>query len=184
MRSRPTTQWGRRLIRKHQKWVRPPEAGAGARRGMEDRGTNHDTDSDYHPVTFHSWTFKDAETNYNVHDKELMAIYDAFKRWRHYLEGAGTVRVRPHLRLAVPIFVRPSPSSSDRTTHIVRSVRPDPPDLTGFRLILFMHSRMFSFHNRTSFHVLSSSTFYLRLNPRSSILISVTYPRLSDSSSH
>ena len=47
-------------------------------------------DGDYHPVAFHSQTFKDAETNYDVHDKELMAIYDAFKRWRHYLEGAGT----------------------------------------------------------------------------------------------
>ena len=47
-------------------------------------------DGDYHPVAFHSWTFKDAETNYDIHNKELMAIYDAFKRWRHYLEGAGT----------------------------------------------------------------------------------------------
>ena len=47
-------------------------------------------DGDYHPVAFHSRTFKDAETNYDVHDKELTAIYDAFKRWRHYLEGAGT----------------------------------------------------------------------------------------------
>ena len=42
-------------------------------------------DSDYHPVAFHSQTFKDAETNYDIHDKELTAIYDAFKRWRHYL---------------------------------------------------------------------------------------------------
>ena len=38
-------------------------------------------DGDYHPVTFHSWTFKDAEMNYDIHDKELMAIYDAFKWW-------------------------------------------------------------------------------------------------------
>ena len=45
---------------------------------------------DYHPVAFHSQTFKDAKTNYDVHNKELMAIYDAFKWWRHYLEGAGT----------------------------------------------------------------------------------------------
>ena len=57
---------------------------------------------------------------------------------------------RPHLRPAVPIFVRPSPSSSDQTTHIVRSGRPDPPDLTGPCLILFMNSRMFSFHNTMS----------------------------------
>ena len=34
--------------------------------------------------------FKDAETNYDVHDKELTAIYNAFKCWQHYLEGAGT----------------------------------------------------------------------------------------------
>ena len=26
-----------------------------------------------------------------MHDKELTAIYDAFKRWCHYLEGAGTL---------------------------------------------------------------------------------------------
>ena len=35
----------------------------------------------------------------------------------------------------VPIFVWPSPPSSDRTTHIIRSGRPDPPDLTGLCLI-------------------------------------------------
>ena len=47
-------------------------------------------DSDYHLVAFHSQTFKDAEANYDIHNKELTAIYNAFKRWRHYLEGAGT----------------------------------------------------------------------------------------------
>ena len=50
----------------------------------------HTLDSDYHPVAFHSRMFKDAEMNYDIHDKELTAIYDAFKQWRHYLEGAGT----------------------------------------------------------------------------------------------
>ena len=47
-------------------------------------------DGDYHPVAFHSRTFKDTKTNYDVHDKELTAIHDAFKHWHHYLEGAGT----------------------------------------------------------------------------------------------
>ena len=47
-------------------------------------------DGGYHPVAFHSQTFKEAETNYDIHDKELTAIYDAFKCWCHYLEGAGT----------------------------------------------------------------------------------------------
>ena len=80
-----------------------------------------------------------------------------------------------------------SPSLYGRTTHIVRSVQPDPPDppdLTSLCLILFLDSRMFSFHNRTFLHVLSSSTFYLHLDPWSSILISVTYPCLSISGSH
>src|SRR6266481_5824982 len=47
-------------------------------------------DGDFHPVAFHSQTFKDTEINYDVHDKELTAIYDVFKCWHHYLEGAGT----------------------------------------------------------------------------------------------
>ena len=42
-----------------------------------------------HPIAFHSCTFTPLELNYDVHDKELLAIFEAFKRWRHYLEGAG-----------------------------------------------------------------------------------------------
>jgi hypothetical protein len=40
-----------------------------------------------HLVTYLSQTFLDTELNYNTHDKELMAIYEAFKAWKHYLEG-------------------------------------------------------------------------------------------------
>ena len=42
-----------------------------------------------HPVAFHSRTFHAPERNYDVHNKELLAIYEAFKRWQHYLEGSG-----------------------------------------------------------------------------------------------
>jgi RNase H-like domain found in reverse transcriptase len=38
-------------------------------------------------VTYLSRTFSDTELNYDTHDKELMAIYEVFKAWRHYLEG-------------------------------------------------------------------------------------------------
>jgi len=38
-------------------------------------------------VTFYSCTFTMAELNYDIHDKELLAIFKAFKIWRHYLEG-------------------------------------------------------------------------------------------------
>src|SRR6266481_9809015 len=40
--------------------------------------------SDLHPVAFHSRTFHEPERNYDVHDKELLAIFEAFKHWRHY----------------------------------------------------------------------------------------------------
>ena len=44
-------------------------------------------DNEVHPVAFHSRTFTTAELNYNTYDKELLAIFEVFKIWRHYLEG-------------------------------------------------------------------------------------------------
>ena len=43
---------------------------------------------DIHLIAFHSRTFSDSELNYDIHDKELLAIFDAFKLWQHYLEGS------------------------------------------------------------------------------------------------
>ena len=40
-----------------------------------------------HPVAFHSRKLSPAERNYDIHDKELLAIVVAFMEWRHYLEG-------------------------------------------------------------------------------------------------
>ena len=36
-------------------------------------------DNEVHPVAFHSYTFTAVELNYNIHDKELLAIFEAFK---------------------------------------------------------------------------------------------------------
>ncbi len=47
------------------------------------------SDGSIHPVAFLSRTFQAAELNYDTHDKELLAIFEAFKAWRHYLEGSG-----------------------------------------------------------------------------------------------
>ena len=44
-------------------------------------------DNKVHPVAFHSCTFTVAELNYDTHDKKLLAIFEAFKIWQHYLEG-------------------------------------------------------------------------------------------------
>jgi len=35
----------------------------------------------FHPIAFHSQTFSAPQLNYNVHDKELLAIFEAFKQW-------------------------------------------------------------------------------------------------------
>jgi len=42
---------------------------------------------DIHSIAFYSRTFNSAELNYDIHDKELLAIYEAFKKWHHYLKG-------------------------------------------------------------------------------------------------
>ena len=47
-----------------------------------------DKEERLHPVAFFSRKFQGAELNYPVHDKELMAIVEAFKEWRLYLIGA------------------------------------------------------------------------------------------------
>jgi hypothetical protein len=45
-------------------------------------------DKKLHPNAFHSRKFSPAEINYEIHDKELLAIVDSFKTWRRYLEGS------------------------------------------------------------------------------------------------
>ncbi|THH12930.1 hypothetical protein EUX98_g9775, partial [Antrodiella citrinella] len=47
-----------------------------------------DDDGEIRPIAFRSRTLGAAELNYDVHDKELLAIFDAFQSWRHYLEGS------------------------------------------------------------------------------------------------
>ena len=42
----------------------------------------------WHPVAFYSRKMNKAEINYEIHDKELLAVTAAFKEWRRYLEGA------------------------------------------------------------------------------------------------
>ena len=41
-----------------------------------------------HPVAYRSRKFSGPELNHDVHDKELLAIVDAFEEWQAYLEGS------------------------------------------------------------------------------------------------
>ena len=44
-------------------------------------------DNEVHPVAFHSHTFTVVELNYDIHNKKLLTIFEAFKIWQHFLEG-------------------------------------------------------------------------------------------------
>ena len=41
----------------------------------------YSADSDIYSITFYSHTFSALELNYDIHDKELLAIFEAFKVW-------------------------------------------------------------------------------------------------------
>jgi transposase InsO family protein len=47
-----------------------------------------DPESRWHPVAFWSRKFRGPELNYGTPDKEMMAIVESFKHWRHYVEGS------------------------------------------------------------------------------------------------
>ena len=49
-----------------------------------------------HPVAFHSKTFSDMVRRYSMYEKELYAIVQALKQWRHYIIGRETVILIDH----------------------------------------------------------------------------------------
>ena len=48
----------------------------------------HQDDGTLHPIAFMSKAFSDVEQNYQIHDKEMLAIIQALEEWQHFLEGA------------------------------------------------------------------------------------------------
>jgi len=44
-------------------------------------------DGKWHPVAFYSKSLSSVERNYEIHDKEMLAIICALEEWRHFLEG-------------------------------------------------------------------------------------------------
>jgi hypothetical protein len=48
-----------------------------------------DSNNILHPVAFYSRKLTPAELNYEIYDKEMLAIVVALKEWRAYLEGAA-----------------------------------------------------------------------------------------------
>ena len=50
--------------------------------------SQYDDDGVLHPCAFHSRKFTSAERNYEIYDKEMLAIVECMDVWRHYFEGA------------------------------------------------------------------------------------------------
>ena len=46
------------------------------------------TDGDLHPLAFYSRGMAPAKLNYEIYNKELLAIFDAFWQWQNYLKGS------------------------------------------------------------------------------------------------
>src|SRR5271163_276798 len=50
-----------------------------------------DTNGDWHPCSYLSKSFNETERNYEIYDRELLAIICALTDWRHYLIGSPHV---------------------------------------------------------------------------------------------
>ena len=63
--------------------------------------TQTDVNGDRHPVAFISKTFSPTERNYEIYDRELLAIIRALEEWRHYIQGSPhtTVILSDHKNL-------------------------------------------------------------------------------------
>ncbi len=48
-------------------------------------------DNNIQLVAFFSCSLQGVEKNYDTHDKELLAMFEAFKNWQHFLEGSAEV---------------------------------------------------------------------------------------------
>ena len=46
------------------------------------------TDGKWHPVVFYSKSLSSVEWNYEIYDKEILAIIHTLEEWRYFLEEA------------------------------------------------------------------------------------------------
>ena len=57
-------------------------------------------DEKWHPVAFLSKSLSPVERNYEIHDKEMLAIIRALQEWWHFIKGAELLEFRSSARLA------------------------------------------------------------------------------------
>ena len=55
---------------------------------LEGTVSQYDDDGILHPCAFHSQKFTSSERNYEIYDKEMLAIVECMNIWRYYFEGS------------------------------------------------------------------------------------------------
>ena len=50
-------------------------------------------DGKWHPVAYYSQKITQAEQNYDIHDKELLAVINTLEHWRVYAESSSELTV-------------------------------------------------------------------------------------------
>lgn len=65
----------------------------------------------WHPVAFESRKLTPVERNYPTHERELLAIINALKVWRHHLEGRTSTVITDHNSLQ---YINTQPQLSKR----------------------------------------------------------------------
>ena len=50
-------------------------------------------DGKWHPVAYYSRKMLQAEQNYDIHDKELLAVVNALEHWRVYAESSSKLTI-------------------------------------------------------------------------------------------
>ena len=59
-----------------------------------------DTNGEQHPVAYYSKSLSPPERNYQVYDREFLAIIRALREWKHYVQGSPfktVISPEPHL---------------------------------------------------------------------------------------
>ena len=49
-----------------------------------------------HPIAYYLNTFGDAECNYNIYERELLAVMQSLEHWRHYLGAIEKTLLHPN----------------------------------------------------------------------------------------
>ena len=80
-------------------------------------------DGFWHPIAYRSQSMTEAERNYDIYDREMLAICEALKDWRHFLEGLPQPFEIWTVLWFTPFFtLKRPPCGSSRSSRFLRAL--------------------------------------------------------------